>query len=98
VRNHLLEGMLIAALCYIEMVGELAALWEAVSSTTEFTLGRSPNETFQVEVVDELLAEFWRQEERRSCLERPSTRVCDMLLGPPSDQARLADRLEEAAG
>jgi hypothetical protein len=90
--------MLIAALCYIEMVGELAALWEAVSSTTEFTLGRSPNETFQVEVVDELLAEFWRQEERRSCLERPSMRVCDMLLGPPSDQARLADRLEEAAG
>jgi hypothetical protein len=61
--------MLIAALCYIEMVGELAALWEAVSSTTEFTLGRLPNETFQVEVVDELLAEFWRQEERRSCLE-----------------------------
>jgi hypothetical protein len=52
--------MLIAALCYIEMVGELAALWEAVSSTTEFTLGRLPNETFQVEVVDELLAEFWR--------------------------------------
>jgi hypothetical protein len=36
-------------------------------------------------------------EEQQSRLERPAMRICDLLLGPPSDQARLADRLDEAA-
>jgi hypothetical protein len=51
-----------------------------------------------VAVVEQLVTKFWKQEEWRSCLERPSTRVCDLLIGLPSGRARLADRLEEAAG
>jgi hypothetical protein len=90
--------MRIAALLHAEMVRELAMLWVVVSSTVEFTPEHSPNETFRVKIVDELIAEFQRQEKRCSCLERPSMRVCDLILGMPSSQARLADRLEEAAG
>jgi hypothetical protein len=60
VRNHLSEGMQITTLCHTEMAGELAALHAAVSSTMEFTLGRSPNGTFRVEIVDELVAKFQR--------------------------------------
>jgi hypothetical protein len=78
------------------MTGELATLLAAVSSAVEFMLGCSPNETFRVEIVDELIAEFWRQEERRSRLERPGMRVCNLILGPPSGRAQLADWLEEA--
>jgi hypothetical protein len=48
--------------------------------------------------VDKLVAEFQKQEERSSRLEWSGARVCDLLLGPPSSRARLADRLEEAAG
>jgi hypothetical protein len=55
-----LEGMRVATLCYTEMARELAALRTAVSSTAEFTLGHSPNDTFLVEVVDELIAELQR--------------------------------------
>jgi hypothetical protein len=66
VRNHLLEGMQIAALHHTEMAQELATLWTVVSSIVEFMLGCSPDETFWVEVVDELVAEFWKLEEWRS--------------------------------
>jgi hypothetical protein len=52
--------------------------------------------TFWVDVLDELVAEFWKQEDQRLCLERPGMMVYNLLLGPPSDRARLADRLEEA--
>jgi hypothetical protein len=69
VRNHLSKGMHIASLCHTEMARELAALWLTVTSVVEFTLGRSPDETFRVEVVDELVAKFWKLEERRSRLE-----------------------------
>jgi hypothetical protein len=51
-----------------------------------------------VEVVDDLDAEFRKQEEWRSRLERPSARVCDLILGPPFVRPWLADRLEEAIG
>jgi hypothetical protein len=51
-----------------------------------------------VEVVDELVAKFQKQEECRSHLERPNTRVYDLILGPPTGQAWLDIRLEEAAG
>jgi hypothetical protein len=47
--------------------------------------------------VGELLVEFWRLEERRSRLERPAARICDLVLGPPLGQAQLADYLDEAA-
>jgi hypothetical protein len=50
-----------------------------------------------VEVVGELAAEFQTMEEQRSRLERPTVRIYDLLLGPPSSQARLADRLDEVA-
>jgi hypothetical protein len=59
-RNHLSEGTWIAALRHTEMVGELPALRTVVSSVVEFTLGRSPDEIFRVEVVDKLVAKFWK--------------------------------------
>jgi hypothetical protein len=79
--------MRITAPCHIEMVGELATLQAAVSSTTEFALGCLPNETFQVQVMDELIAKFWKQQERRSHLERPGVRVYDLIIGPPFGRA-----------
>jgi hypothetical protein len=33
---------------------------------------------------------------RCSKLERPTTRICDLLLGPPPSRAWLAGRLDEA--
>jgi hypothetical protein len=97
VRNQLSEGMQIAALCHTEMARELIVLWVVASSTVELVLGHSPDETFRLEVVGELVAEFQKLEERRSRLERPGARVYDLLLLPPHGQVRLADRLDEAA-
>jgi hypothetical protein len=54
------EGMWAEALHHTEVAGELAVLWAVVSSTVEFVLGRSPNETFWVEVMDEMVAKFQR--------------------------------------
>jgi hypothetical protein len=50
--------MRLAALRDTEMVRERATLWAAVSSTVESALGRSPNDTFCVEVVVEQVEEF----------------------------------------
>jgi hypothetical protein len=47
-----------AAIHHIEMARELATLRAAVTSAAELVLGRSPNETFRVEIVDELVAQF----------------------------------------
>jgi hypothetical protein len=55
-----------------------------VSSAMDSVLGRSPNDTFHVEVLDELPAEFHKLEERHSWLEWSAVRICDLLLGPPS--------------
>jgi hypothetical protein len=60
VRSHLSVEMRIASLQHIEMAGELAALRAAVSFGMKFALEHSPNDTFRVEVMDELIAEFWR--------------------------------------
>jgi hypothetical protein len=46
VRNHLSKEMHSAALCHIEMDGELVTLWAVVSSAVESVVGRSPDETF----------------------------------------------------
>jgi hypothetical protein len=79
------------------MAEELAALRASVSTTVELVPGRSPNNTFHVEVVRELVTEFQKMEDRRSWLERPTTVICDLLLGLPPGRARLADRLDEVA-
>jgi hypothetical protein len=50
--------MSITALCHTEMAEELATIWAAVSSAVVFTLECSPNETFWVGVVDELVVKF----------------------------------------
>jgi hypothetical protein len=68
------------------MAGELVTLRMAVSSAMEFMLGCSLDETFWLEVVDELVVEFWKLEERRSWLKRLGMRICDLLLGPPSSR------------
>jgi hypothetical protein len=90
--------MRIATLRHTEMAGELAALWAVVTTVVESVLWRSPNDTFRVEVVSEVATEFQKAEDRRSRLERPAVRVCDLLLGPPPGHTRLADRLYEAVG
>jgi hypothetical protein len=46
------------AIRHIAMAGELATLQVAVTSAVELVLGRTPNETFWVEIVDELVAQF----------------------------------------
>jgi hypothetical protein len=55
--------MRIAALFHTEVAKELAMLWVVVSSAVELALGCSPDETFQLEVVGELDAEFLRLED-----------------------------------
>jgi hypothetical protein len=97
-RNNMLERMQASAIRHIEMAGELATLQTAVSSAAESVLGRSPSDTFRVEVVGELVIEFKKMKVWRSRLERPTTRVCDLLLGPPPGRAWLGDHLDEAAG
>jgi hypothetical protein len=69
-----------------------------VFSVTQFVLRHSPPEAFRVDVVDEMFAKFQEKVERRSCLKKFVVRICDLILGPPSDRVRLADRLEEAIG
>jgi hypothetical protein len=82
-RHHLCEGMRHAALRHTEMAGEFSALRVAVSFVVESVLGRSPNNTFHVEVVGELVAKFQKLEEQCSRLERHAVRICKQLLGPP---------------
>jgi hypothetical protein len=57
-KDHLSEGKRIATLCHIEMAIDLAAIRTMVSSVVEFMIGHLPDETFQVEVVDKVVAEF----------------------------------------
>jgi hypothetical protein len=90
--------MRLAALSHTEMAGELAMLQTAMSSAVESRLGRSPSNTFHVEVMHELATEFQKMEDRRSWLERPTVTICVLLLGPWTGQARLADHLDEDAG
>jgi hypothetical protein len=56
----------------------------------------SPSKIFQVEVVGEQVAKFWKIEEQRSRLEQPGMRIFDLFCGSPSGRVQLADRLEEA--
>jgi hypothetical protein len=59
----------------------------AMYSTAELVLGRSPGEASRVEVMNELTTKFQKLEELCSPLEGPSTRICNLLLGPPPNQA-----------
>jgi hypothetical protein len=90
--------MRLAALRHSEMAKALATLQAVVSTAAESVLGCSPSDTFRVEVVHELAAEFQKIEDQRSRLEWPAMRICDLLLGPPSGWAQLADCLDEATG
>jgi hypothetical protein len=58
VRHHQSEGMWHVALDHTEMVEEFTIIQATVSSTTESALGCSSNDTFCVEVLGELVAEF----------------------------------------
>jgi hypothetical protein len=98
VRNHLCEGMQLAALSHTEMARELATLRAVVSSAAESAFGHSPDEVFHMDVVGELAAEFQKMGEQRSRLEQPTVRICNLLLGPSPSRAQLADRLDEAIG
>jgi hypothetical protein len=63
VRHHLSEGMQLVALCRTTMAGELATLRAVVSTTTKSVLGRSPSDTFCLEVVSELATKFQKSED-----------------------------------
>jgi hypothetical protein len=58
VRHHLFEGMRLAALRHITMAKELTVLQVVVSTATESVIGRSPSDTFRVEIVREMATEF----------------------------------------
>jgi hypothetical protein len=60
VRSHLSEGMRIAVLLHTKMAEQLAALRAAVSFAAHSMLGHSPTEALRVDVVDELIAKFWK--------------------------------------
>jgi hypothetical protein len=83
----LLERMWFAAIHHIEMARELVALRATVTSATELVLGRPPDETVWVEIMDELVAQFQKLEDQYSWLELPDARICDLLLRPPPDDA-----------
>jgi hypothetical protein len=74
-------------MCHTEMAGELATLQVAVTSAVELVLGCLPDETFLVEITDELVAQLRKLEELCSQLERPSVMIYDLLLILPPDQA-----------
>jgi hypothetical protein len=57
-KSPLSVRMHVAALCHAGVVGELTALWAAVSSTVELVLGCLTDETSQVEVMNKLTAKF----------------------------------------
>jgi hypothetical protein len=69
------------------MAGELATLQIVVSSALEFALGCLPDQTIQVEVVNKMVAEFYKLEEQRSWLKWPGARICDLLHGSSFDRA-----------
>jgi hypothetical protein len=54
-----------------------------VPSTTQSMLRRSPTEAFLVDILDELVAEFMKQEERCLRLEMSGMRVHDLILRLP---------------
>jgi hypothetical protein len=58
-----------------------------VSSAIESVLGHSPSDTFYVEVVGEVAAEFQKMVDWRSRLEWLAMRICDLLLRPPLGRA-----------
>jgi uncharacterized membrane protein YczE len=50
--------MRLVVLHHTEMAGKLVVLQAAMSFAAESVLGRSPNDTFRVEIVGELAIEF----------------------------------------
>jgi hypothetical protein len=96
VQGHLSEGIQSAIVHHTYMVGQLAALRAVVSSTMQSVLRCSLSKALWVDIVDEILAEFWEKAKRCSRLLYFGMRGFDWILGPPLGQVRLADRLEEA--
>jgi hypothetical protein len=71
---------------HTEITGELTALRSMVSSATELGLGRSPGETIEVEVMNEMVATFRRREELCLPLEGPGMKICTPFIEPPTSQ------------
>jgi hypothetical protein len=95
-RSPLLARMWTTTFLHTEMTGELIVLWSVVSSAVELVLGRSPGETSQVEVMNELIAKFYRWEELCSRLEGLGMKICALLVGLSTSQAKWDDHLGEA--
>jgi hypothetical protein len=90
------EVMQFAAARHTEVAMQLSVLWAVVYSTTQSILRHLPIDVSQVGVVGEMVARF--QERVKWCprLETSGSRVCDLVLGPMSDQIHLVAHLEEA--
>jgi hypothetical protein len=50
----------------------------------------------ELEVMNELVAKFWRWEELCSWLEGPGAKIYALFVGSPAGQVRWDDRLDEA--
>jgi hypothetical protein len=57
-RHVLSKGIRLSSLHHTKMTGELAALQAMLSSAVELVLGRSPDNTFHVEVMGKLATKF----------------------------------------
>jgi hypothetical protein len=90
--------MWIATARHTEMAWQLAVLRAVVSSTMQSEPRCSLTKTFQMCVMEEMLAEFQEQVERCLRLEGFGMRICDLILGPPFGWVQLVDHLEEAIG
>jgi hypothetical protein len=69
-----------------------------MSLAAQCSLGHSPTESFQVDVVGDMLAKFQEQEERCLRLKNSGMRVCNLILGSSDDQVWPTNHLEEAIG
>jgi hypothetical protein len=69
-----------------------------VSSVAQCVLRHSPTEALWVDVMDQLVTLFWKQEEQHSRIEKSNMRVSDLIHGLPSSWVQLSNRLEEAVG
>jgi hypothetical protein len=99
--RHLSKGMRLAALYHIEMAGELAAFWAAVSSTAGSVVGHSPSSTDHLdEAAGQLRKELpvqWEVEVELEALWSSIVWVQDLVLGDVDRSSLLATSMSVVA-
>jgi hypothetical protein len=92
------KGMRFATAQHTEVATRLSVLRAVVSLVAQSILGHLPIDVSQAGVVEEIDVLFWEQTDWCSRLEAARLEVCDLVLGPVSDQTCLVAHLKEAAG